>query len=44
MTQYFSHLKGKKKNIQHIHFNCGDKIKNFDLEKLLKEYEKFEFR
>ena len=39
-----SHLKGKKGNIQHIHFDCGNSLKDFNLEKLLKEYEKFEFR
>tara|TARA_Y100000992_G_C21250479_1_gene485591 strand:+ start:663 stop:1526 length:864 start_codon:yes stop_codon:yes gene_type:complete len=43
MTQ-ISHTIGEKGNVQHIHFNCGDSLKNFNLDKLLKEYEKFEFR
>ena len=43
MTQ-ISHTIGEKGNVQHIHFNCGDSLKNFDLDKLLNEYEKFEFR
>ena len=43
MTQ-ISHTIGEKGNVQHIHFNCGDSLKNFDLDKLLKEYERFEFR
>ncbi len=43
MTQ-ISHTIGEKDNIQHIHFDCGDSLKNFDLDKLLNEYEKFEFR
>ena len=43
MTQ-ISHTIGEKGNVQHIHFDCGDTLKNFDLDKLLNNYEKFEFR
>ena len=43
MTQ-ISHTKGVKGNLQHIHFDCGSSLENFDLEKLLKNYDKFSFR
>ena len=42
MTQIapFGAVKG---NIQHIQFNCGDTLNNFDKEKLLKNYNSFDF-
>jgi len=43
MTQ-ISHTKGVKGNLQHIHFDCGSSLENFNLEKLLKNYDKFNFR
>ena len=43
MTQ-ISHTKGVKGNLQHIYFDCGSSLENFDLEKLLKNYDKFSFR
>ena len=43
MTQV-SHTKGVKDNLQHIHFDCGTSLENFDLNKLLKHYDKFNFR
>lgn len=43
MTQ-ISHTKGVKGNLQHIHFDCGSSLENFNLEKLLKNYNKFSFR
>ena len=33
-----------KGSIQHIQFDCGDTLENFDEEKLLKNYDKFEFK
>ena len=43
LTQ-LSHSGAVKGNLQHIQFNCGEFIENFDEQKLLNEYEKFEFR
>ncbi len=43
MTQ-LSYTKGVKGNIQHIHFDCGENLENFQKEKLLSNYRKFEFR
>ncbi len=43
MTQ-ISHTKGVKSNLQHIHFDCGTTLNEFDKEKLLKNYSKFNFR
>ena len=43
MTQ-ISHTKGVKGNLQHIHFDCGSSLENFNLNKLLKNYDKFNFR
>ena len=43
MTQ-ISHTKGLKGNIQHIHFDCGTTLESFDSNKLLKDYDKFNFR
>ena len=43
MTQ-ISHTKGLKDNIQHIHFDCGTTLESFDSNKLLKDYDKFNFR
>jgi glycosyltransferase involved in cell wall biosynthesis len=43
MTQ-ISHTKAVKGNLQHIHFDCGSSLENFDPNKLLKNYDKFNFR
>jgi glycosyltransferase involved in cell wall biosynthesis len=43
MTQ-LSHTLGIKGNLQHIHYDCGSKLENFNEDKLLKNYDKFEFR
>ncbi len=43
MTQ-ISYTKAIKGNIQHIHFDCGDNLNNFDKEKLLNNFDKFKFR
>ncbi len=43
LTQ-ISHLKGKKNDLQHIHFDCGSTINSFDKSKLLNNYNKFDFR
>jgi len=42
LTQ-ISHLKGKKNDLQHIHFDCGSTINTFDKSKLLNNYNKFDF-
>ena len=43
MTQISSHP-GVKGDLQHIYFDCGDNIDNFNQKKLLDNFEKFEFR
>jgi len=43
MTQ-LSHKKGVKGNLQHIYFDCGSNLNDFDEVKLLDNYSKFEFR
>ena len=43
MTQ-ISHSIGVKGNLQHIHFDCGSTLENFNENKLLKNYQKFNFR
>ena len=43
LTQ-LSHLGAVKGSLQHIQFNCGESLDNFDEQKLLNEYNKFEFR
>ena len=43
MTQ-LSHKKGVKANLQHIYFDCGSNLSDFDEVKLLDNYSKFEFR
>ena len=43
LTQ-LSHSGAVKGSLQHIQFNCGESIENFDEQKLLNKYEKFEFR
>ena len=43
MTQ-ISHKKGVKGNLQHIYFDCGSNLNNFNEDKLLDNYSKFEFR
>jgi GT2 family glycosyltransferase len=43
LTQ-ISHKTGYKNNLQHIHFDCGSTLENFDENKLLKNFEIFEFR
>ncbi len=42
LTQ-ISHSGAVKGNIQHIQFNCGESIENFDEEKLLNNFSKFNF-
>ena len=42
LTQ-LSHTGAIKGSLQHIQFNCGDTINNFDEKKLLAEYDKFDF-
>ena len=42
LTQ-ISYTGAVKGNIQHIQFDCGDKIENFNEKKLLDNYEKFKF-
>ncbi len=42
LTQ-ISYTGAVKGNIQHIQFDCGDKIENFNEKKLLDNYEKFQF-
>tara|TARA_B110000261_G_C12831509_1_gene256400 strand:- start:51 stop:581 length:531 start_codon:yes stop_codon:yes gene_type:complete len=42
MTQ-LSHKNGVKGNLQHIHFNCGSNLNDFNEAKLLENYTKFEF-
>lgn len=43
LTQ-ISHSGAVKGNLQHIQFDCGNTIDNFDEKKLLYEFEKFNFR
>ena len=43
LTQ-ISHTGAVKGNLQHIQFDCGDSIDNFDEKKLLNQFDKFEFR
>ena len=43
LTQ-ISHTKGVKGNLQHIHFDCGSNLDSFDENKLLDNFEKFDFR
>ena len=43
MTQ-ISYTKGVKGNIQHIHFDCGNNLNDFNKEKLLDNFDKFKFR
>ena len=43
LTQ-LSHTLGVKGNLQHIHFDCGSTLKDFDKKKLLDNYDKFNFR
>ena len=43
MTQ-LSHKKGVKATLQHIYFDCGSNLNDFDEVKLLDNYSKFEFR
>ena len=43
MTQ-LSHTKGVKGNLQHIHFDSGVNIDNFNEKKLLENFQKFKFR
>jgi len=42
MTQ-LSHKNGVKGNLQHIHFDCGSNLNDFNEAKLLENYTKFEF-
>ena len=43
LTQ-ISHNRGVKGNLHHIHFDCGSDLKNFNEDKLLDNFERFEFR
>ena len=43
MTQ-ISYTKGVKGNLQHIHYDCGSTLEEFNSEKLLSNYDKFTFR
>tara|TARA_Y100000591_G_scaffold68841_1_gene57046 strand:- start:18 stop:884 length:867 start_codon:yes stop_codon:yes gene_type:complete len=43
MTQ-ISYTKGIKGNLQHIHYDCGKNLDNFNKEKLLENFNKFDFR
>ncbi len=43
MTQ-ISYTKGVKGNLQHIHYDCGDNLENFNKQKLLENFSKFNFR
>ena len=43
LTQ-LSHTRGVKGSLQHIHFDCGSTLKDFDKKKLLDNYDKFNFR
>ena len=43
MTQ-LSHKKVVKANLQHIYFDCGSNLNDFDEVKLLDNYSKFKFR
>jgi len=41
---HISYMKGVKGDLQHIEFDCGNNIENFDENKLLKKFKSFEFR
>ena len=43
MTQ-ISYTKGIKGNLQHIHYDCGDRLDNFNKKKLLENFHKLYFR
>ena len=41
---HISYMDGVKGDLQHIKFDCGSNLKNFDEKKLLASYNKFDFR
>ena len=41
---HISHMSGVKGDIQHIKYNCGSNINEFDENKLLKNFKNFDFR
>ena len=41
---HISHMGGVKGDLQHIRFDCGKNLQEFDEDKLLKKFDKFEFR
>lgn len=41
---HISYMKGVKGDLQHIIFDCGENINNFDENKLLNNYQNFSFR